>query len=203
MKITKDTKLSELIHLIEDEFSPELCNEIIEEYEEDSLWRNSTTVNNTEGYRTCIEIPISDERVMSKNPRRRELDSIVFTKVSEIAINYADVFDGFLGYNQDSGYTLLKYGEGKFYKEHTDDFQSLITDAQGNIKRDSLIKRKITLIVQLNDDFEGGGLSFFNDTYKVKVKQGSVILFPSVYMYPHQALPVTKGTRWSLITWLD
>ena len=27
------------------------------------------------------------------------------------------------------------------------------------------------------------------------------VMFPSTFMYPHEVMPVTKGTRYSIITW--
>ena len=32
--------------------------------------------------------------------------------------------------------------------------------------------------------------------------QGSGIIFPSNFMFPHEAKAVTKGKRWSIVTWL-
>ena len=76
-------------------------------------------------------------------------------------------------------------------------------DENGVPVASTLTKRKITIIIQLNDDFSGGGLSFFDGTLKMPVKKGSALLFPSIFMFPHQALPVEEGTRYSLITWID
>jgi predicted 2-oxoglutarate/Fe(II)-dependent dioxygenase YbiX len=36
---------------------------------------------------------------------------------------------------------------------------------------------------------------------KYNLKKGSVLMFPSNFMYPHEILEVTKGTRYSIITW--
>ena len=58
--------------------------------------------------------------------------------------------------------------------------------------------RKLSMSIILNDDFEGGEFEFFNKQ-KVNSKRGTVIVFPS-YML-HRVKPVTKGTRYSLVTW--
>ena len=42
---------------------------------------------------------------------------------------------------------------------------------------------------------------FFNEKLKYNLKKGSVLMFPSNFMYPHEILEVTKGTRYSIITW--
>lgn len=61
--------------------------------------------------------------------------------------------------------------------------------------------RKISCTVLLNDfdEFEGGDFMLMDK--KVELKKGSVILFPS--FYPHKVAPVTKGTRYSMVGWLE
>ena len=66
--------------------------------------------------------------------------------------------------------------------------------------------RKLSMTILLNDDYEGGDFQFA--TYAKEQcevvtpeynKQGTVIVFPSDM--EHRVLPVTKGTRYSLVTW--
>ena len=52
----------------------------------------------------------------------------------------------------------------------------------------------------LNNDYEGGEFVFWGD-YKVEIKKGSVLAFPSIYLFPHEVKPVTKGVRYSWISW--
>ena len=73
--------------------------------------------------------------------------------------------------------------------------------------------RKISCVIQLSDPstYEGGKLEFdFRNHTKDKVKdihtceafnttRGSIIVFPS-FIY-HRVMPVTKGTRYSLVSW--
>ncbi len=61
--------------------------------------------------------------------------------------------------------------------------------------------RKISISILLNEDYEGGNLSFFTDgETDIKPDLGTAIAFPS-YL-PHRVLPVTKGVRWSLVCWI-
>jgi predicted 2-oxoglutarate/Fe(II)-dependent dioxygenase YbiX len=41
----------------------------------------------------------------------------------------------------------------------------------------------------------------FEDT-PIEFKTGDLIIFPSIFLYPHKVLPVTKGTRYSYISWV-
>lgn len=73
--------------------------------------------------------------------------------------------------------------------------------------------RKLTCIVQLSDraSYDGGGLNLMVATelegegavMPIDVdgfrEQGSVLVFPSYLQ--HRVLPVTRGTRYSLVTW--
>ena len=54
------------------------------------------------------------------------------------------------------------------------------------------------MIVNLNDDFEGGDLILYNDGL-MKQKKGCITFFPSYLL--HEITPVTKGTRYSLSMW--
>lgn len=54
-----------------------------------------------------------------------------------------------------------------------------------------------------NDDYEGGELYFRLQGLKVKPRAGDLYLFPSNFMYPHQAMPVTSGTKYAIVTMLD
>ena len=56
------------------------------------------------------------------------------------------------------------------------------------------------ILLYLNDDYEGG--EFYVAEKEFKPKKGSAIIFPSNFMYPHEAKAVTKGTRWSIVSWL-
>ena len=58
----------------------------------------------------------------------------------------------------------------------------------------------VTVIVMLNDDFEGGELILLDD-YEVKLKAGEACYFPSNFMYPHQVKKVAKGTRMTINAW--
>jgi Rps23 Pro-64 3,4-dihydroxylase Tpa1-like proline 4-hydroxylase len=88
---------------------------------------------------------------------------------------------------------LLKYSVGCKYTVHTDHYTSS--------------PRHLSVIINLNDDYEGGDLIFTDQKEKeikrYKLNSGSVIFFPSNFMYPHAIEPITKGTRYSIVAWLQ
>ena len=88
---------------------------------------------------------------------------------------------------------LLKYSTGGKYKIHTDHF----TNAP----------RHLRIIINLNDDYEGGDLIFTDqkeqEVKRLKLSKGSIVFFPSNFLYPHSIQPITKGTRYSIVAWLQ
>ena len=67
--------------------------------------------------------------------------------------------------------------------------------------------RSLSVIINLNDDYKGGDLIFTdqknNEIKRLKLDKGSVVFFPSNFMYPHGIEPITKGTRYSIVAWLQ
>jgi len=86
----------------------------------------------------------------------------------------------------------LKYDVDGHYHAHVDTFVQ-----PGNNET-----RKLTILVFLNDDFEGGRLFIQNGhkKYYPPQKAGTALVFPSFML--HGVEPVTKGIRRSIVTWL-
>tara|TARA_S200002703_G_scaffold31602_1_gene27658 strand:- start:1988 stop:2533 length:546 start_codon:yes stop_codon:yes gene_type:complete len=88
---------------------------------------------------------------------------------------------------------LLKYSIGGKYNVHTDHY--------------TISPRHLSVIINLNDDYEGGDLIFTDQKEKeikrLKLDKGSIVFFPSNFMYPHGIQPITKGTRYSIVAWLQ
>ena len=65
--------------------------------------------------------------------------------------------------------------------------------------------RKLSMTVLLNESFEGGDFEFASygkeesTITPLEMKQGDVVVFPS--FMEHRVAPITKGIRYSLVTW--
>ena len=60
------------------------------------------------------------------------------------------------------------------------------------------------MVCWLNEDFEGGEFEFHHSSIGkegniIKPTKGTIVFFPS--WIAHKVHPVTKGTRYSLVTW--
>ena len=88
---------------------------------------------------------------------------------------------------------LLKYSMGGKYEVHTDHFTDNV--------------RSLSVIINLNEGYEGGDLIFTNqkkvELKTIKLGKGSIVFFPSNFMYPHSIEPITKGVRYSIVSWLQ
>ena len=119
-------------------------------------------------------------------------------KLWQAISNYLDYIDttklGFYGWN---GYTALrfnKYMKNKRLPPHCDHIQSMFDGTRKGIPI-------LSIVGTLNDDYEGGEFIMFDD-YEIPFKTGDVVMFPSVFLYPHRVEPVTKGIRYSYSSWV-
>jgi predicted 2-oxoglutarate/Fe(II)-dependent dioxygenase YbiX len=58
------------------------------------------------------------------------------------------------------------------------------------------------LTFNLNEDYEGGDFTFFGKKFTPKLKKGTVMIFPADIFWTHEVIPVTKGTRYSMNTFI-
>ncbi|MDH3327046.1 MAG: 2OG-Fe(II) oxygenase [Gammaproteobacteria bacterium] len=92
---------------------------------------------------------------------------------------------------------ILRYNPGGYYNSHADsENMDMETGSWSKV-----IDRDLSLLIYLNDDFEGGELSFDNFHYTLKPKAGTAVLFPSDHRYKHTAHTVHKGVRQAIVSW--
>lgn len=90
----------------------------------------------------------------------------------------------------DTGLRFLRYTLGGRYRTHVDAGSA------------STLSRVVSVVVFLNDDFDGGELVFPQQQLRVSPQLGRVVLFPSSFLFPHEVTPVIRGTRYSAVGWL-
>lgn len=87
-----------------------------------------------------------------------------------------------------------RYEEGQGMKKHCDHIHNLF---DGEIKGVPIL----SVLAALNDDYEGGEFIMFDD-HKIDLKVGSIMVFPSIFLYEHEVKPVTKGVRHTCVSWV-
>ena len=182
-------KLEDYIYIVKNALSLNLCDEILDEFKNSDEWQDTIVGSGKveKNIRNCEIIVISFSHVIQKNSEvRHKLDNAIFDGASKCIQEYNNKFPH-CNIEEDSGYELLKYPEECFYTQHVDSFKAR--------------PRAISCSFILNDDYEGGEFAFFDRELKYKLEKGDAIMFPSNFMYPHEIMPVTKGTRYSIVTW--
>ena len=86
---------------------------------------------------------------------------------------------------------FLMYDVTGKYETHVDTFHMRSNET-----------RKLTVLAFLNEDFEGGKFYIQNGSKRLYPQQtkGTVLVFPS--FMPHGVEPVTRGVRYSVVTWM-
>jgi len=59
----------------------------------------------------------------------------------------------------------------------------------------------IPTLIYLNDDYEGGEISFATHDITIKPKVGDLLIFPGNMHYAHEVKEVLSGTRYTLPIW--
>lgn len=106
--------------------------------------------------------------------------------------------EGF-GFNLQPGFTEIQFTE---YHGESNDHYDWHEDNSAGMKKP--MDRKLSFVLQLSDpkDYTGGQFELHGDPLPADAyrRQGDALLFRSALK--HRVLPVTHGTRYSLVTWV-
>jgi predicted 2-oxoglutarate/Fe(II)-dependent dioxygenase YbiX len=138
-------------------------------------------IRNVKGYHLHAETPTNNfywNYIKKEIERLYSFYKIKFPQMESSIINQID---------------LLRYTVGGKYNVHTDHG----TDSP----------RHLSIIMNLNNEYEGGDLVFTDQKEKeikrLKLDKGSIVFFPSNFMYPHSIQPIIKGKRYIIVSWLQ
>lgn len=189
-----DKNLESYLKVYDDWIDPEICKKTIEELE-------SSTMKETFQQHTFYN---TANKTFSTRSGDRELD-ISYANVTTREYLMQSVWNGFSRYFKElnfpwystwAGYTGIrfnKYSEDRMMAEHCDHIHSMF---EGQIKGIPIL----SFVGVLNDDYEGGEFVMWRDKV-IELKAGSVMIFPSIFLYPHRVEPIKKGTRHSFVSW--
>ena len=187
-----NTQLKDLIHIEKGVIPENLCDYIIKDIETRE-WRPHTWYNaqsNSYGSEETMELD-----VQSITPELQQL-------LTPIMIQAGAAYNNKYAYpcertgqlmNKFSSIRFNRYSSGQIMRQHHDHIHSLF---DGNEKGIPVL----SFILNLNDDYEGADLYFWKD-HVVKLGKGDIIMFPSLFLFPHGVTEATKGTRYSAVSW--
>jgi len=128
-------------------------------------------------FRTCKWMAIVDER-LDKAFNDAFADYQAQTGIDNLSISNK-IFVPL--YDTTNGFCILKYESGGHIKAHVDDPVG------------------VSASLFLNTGYEGGLFRFPDRNLTVDYKPGTIVLFPSKEM--HEVTELTKGERYSVVTW--
>jgi hypothetical protein len=127
---------------------------------------------------------------------KRKFDSKLYKIISWVINQLKSDYD--ITCSGDSGYCLRKiYGPTRLHKDGIN--INPIDNRYLPIKK----IRNMSLIICLNDNYEGGEFYFPCQDFKIKLKKGQIIAFPPYWTHPHMVSElINKTYRYTINTWL-
>ena len=180
--------ISDFIYYYPEALDSEVCNNIINHWDKNAKWKPSTFSNR--GGNTGTSKVTMDEYWMPKNSLYFNQLRNAFTNLGK---DYANSMEYDLKLELYTLFRLNRYTEGGFMKQHID----AIHHSHGQ----NVGYPHATSLIFLNDNYEGGEFVLCGNKV-IEKKQGSGIVFPSNFIYPHEVKEVTKGLRYSVMVWI-
>ena len=173
----------------------DMCDKTVSELNllEKSLWKDHTFYN-------------LREDKFEKLSGDQELSTLYSTKISTKEIIMKQIWNGIYKYIMDLKFSWFNgweaYSEVRFNKyskntkmaQHCDHIHTLFDGKQKGIPI-------LSVLGILNDDYKGGEFVMFENE-EIKLKKADLLIFPSLFLYPHKVEPVKKGVRYSFISWV-
>lgn len=189
----KETLKDYILHL--DKWIPKnFIDKSIKELSNDKTWQKHTYADNqtfqAKSKNGNKELDICEGDSLTYLKELHELIWKALEKYILIEKLGGETFNGWSGFSK---IRFNRYKKGQIMSKHKDHIQSLFT---GNIRGIPIL----SIVGVLNDNYTGGEFIMFDD-YEIKFKAGDLIIFPSVFLYPHLVKPVKKGTRYSFVSW--
>lgn len=119
----------------------------------------------------------------------KKMSDPLFEALDSTFNHYSNVMYPFAGKNikgKEDQMNILKYEKAGFLPEHSDH---------------GISSRTLSVVMYLNDDYVGGEISFPQVGVTIKPEAGSVIFFPSNFVFTHQISEVKEGIRYALPNW--
>jgi len=174
--------------------SKDICQKSIEQLSDNNTWERHTYSNSktfeAKSKNEDKELDVCYGTNLTYLKDLHELTWKALEKYIVIEKLGGDTFKGWKGF---SPIRFNRYKKGQIMSKHQDHIQSLFTGERRGIPI-------LSIVAVLNDDYEGGEFIMFDD-YEIKFKPGDLIIFPSVFLYPHLVKPVKKGVRYSFVSW--
>ena len=184
----KNLQLKNFIHIERGLIPKDTCRFVIDSIKNESWNSHSWSTDGTDQF----SYPTKELDVLEPTP---DLEDILNPLIS-LSVKY---YNDFIGSEKVSQVTCFspvrfnRYQKGQTMRIHCDHIKTLF---EGEVKGIPVL----SIIINFNDDYKGGDLIFWDD-YKVDLGEGDVVVFPSLFLFPHRIEEVTENIRYSGVAW--
>jgi predicted 2-oxoglutarate/Fe(II)-dependent dioxygenase YbiX len=184
----KNLQLKNFIHIERGLIPKDTCKFVIDSIKNESWSSHLWSTDGTDSF----SYPTKELDVLKATP---SLEDILNPLISLSVKSYND----FIGSEKVSQVTCFspvrfnRYQKGQTMRIHCDHIKTLF---EGEVKGIPVL----SIIINFNDDYKGGDLIFWDD-YKVDLGEGDVVVFPSLFLFPHRIEEVTENIRYSGVSW--
>lgn len=165
------------LYLIEDFFSPQECDDLIIRSEQTGFEEAQVQVD---GKQVMLKGIRNNSRILFTDV---DLAKRIWNRFKPYAVEH---FENRIASGLNELFRIYKYEPDQHFKKHRD----------GSFVRNETEASLFTLLIYLNDDFEGGETSF--DRYTVKPKRGTALVF--YHPLKHTGETVLSGVKYALRT---
>ena len=186
-----NNKLEDYVKIYQNVLSNSLCDDIVKELEGISnKFTTHTFYNHIEDKNqlTGNDSLVLYETINHNDIIMKLLWETLYKYIGELQFEWFYAWDGF------SRPKFNKYAPGMAMREHCDHIHDLFDDKGKGIP-------KLSIICSLNNNYSGGEFVMFKNT-PYKLNAGDIIIFPSIFLYPHRINPVLQGVRYSFASWV-
>ena len=184
----KNLQLKNFIHIERGLIPKDTCRFVIDSIKNESWSSHSWSTDGKDKF----SYPTKELDVLEATP---SLEDILNPLIS-LSVKY---YNDFIGSEKVSQVTCFspvrfnRYQKGQTMRIHCDHIKTLF---EGEVKGIPVL----SIIINFNDDYKGGDLIFWDD-YKVDLGEGDVVVFPSLFLFPHRIEEVTENIRYSGVAW--
>ena len=188
----------------------ELCNEIIDRFENDDRVTRGMSGNGISETKISDDLPISSHREWA------DIDDILYKTFTPYFVDYMNFLIENCNYStpnmfHDRGYQIQRTTPGGHYYWH-DDASSEVVELPSFVHRESnynvafVNNRIFTYILYLNDrtdQLDNGKTQFYNCGVSKSVisEPGKLLLFPASPFWTHRGEELTSGVKYLLTGW--
>lgn len=181
------------LKVYEDFLPVDYCKTVVDKLNK-LVWDKHAFYNSKTGEHLSYENELSISYADELEETKQIQDKIWYAIERYILKDHVHMNRWFANWN---GYTKVRFNRyvtDTNMKLHCDHIRSMFDGARKGVPI-------LSIVGALNDDYEGGDLVFW-DSEKISLKAGQIMVFPSNFMYPHEVKSVTKGVRYSYVSWV-